>query len=1001
MLICTNKVYKKRMNEKVIIMTQVSKSTKLILEKLGFINSNKLYFKEDINDCKDLSPYQKKVLNELNPVAFFCVNNRPFILFFEEVNNPKKMRLLSQKIWNAQIPVVIFNNDTDIIIYNGSVLDEDEILESIEKFSISECDENSNFSYWNVTDKNFWIKLDNKGSNKNLNQIMLENLEYVTKKLKNKYNVDFATKLILRLIFIRCLIDRGIDIGYKGLTSDIIESRENLLKIVEDSTELYKLFYHLKERFNGNLFDVDDEEKETELSNEVFITLKEFLSGELEQDSGQFSMFPLYDFNIIPVELISNIYEILLGEDKQKKDKSFYTPPYLVDFILAENIEKFVVNNKTFKVLDPSCGSGIFLVGSFRKMLDINCSNNEYLSNDNLNKLLVDNIYGIDKNAEAIDVAIFSLYLTILDYTDLKKLNYYRFPNLLGTNLIVADFFDDEKISILKKNKYDFILGNPPWGLVRDNKGELSKYRKKHNYLQSNNEISKDFIIRSAEFLGYSTVCCLIVTSKILYNSKKAAIEFRKMILKNFEVVSIVELSSVRELLFKNVVGPATIITFKKANSNPLENNIKYVSLKPNVFFKLFNIIVREKNDTKLVKQQMLLEYDWLWKTLVYGTIYDFEIIRYLKDKYSTINDVIKEKGLICGSGIEDNLGDKKSSEHLLDRVIIDSNEVSSFSIGFKNASIFNKREIHRPRRPKLFEPPYCLIRTGANVNNYKMRAAYSEESFIYKKVIYGVKGNEKDKDTLKNLVGLLNSSFYSYLNLMLGSSIGIWMEIVIFTEVFGFPYLENKLLIKKVDEIQEYIEKSNSNIEFCQYNDVDSLDKLIEELDMLVLEMFELENNNFVDYAINVQIPELTNTNKKQMVKLTTEQSMIGYAAIFQEYWTKVLEPLGFKSKVKIYHNVKNSYNIFEMEFVENVNNTTEDDIQFIKEPGKLKEIFTRFMLHEINDIFYDIKDVINFEDSSFFIIKTNEYKNWHPAIAEIDLVATIDAILFESEEI
>ena len=57
--------------------------------------------------------------------------------------------------------------------------------------------------------------------------------------------------------------------------------------------------------------------------------------------------------------------------------------------------------------------------------------------------------------------------------------------------------------------------------------------------------------------------------------------------------------------------------------------------------------------------------------------------------------------------------------------------------------------------------------------------------------------------------------------------------------------------------------------------------------------------------------------------------------------------------------------------------------------------------MLHEINDIFYDIKDVVNFEDSSFFIIKTNEYKNWHPAVAEIDLAAVIDAILSESEEV
>ena len=89
--------------------------------------------------------------------------------------------------------------------------------------------------------------------------------------------------------------------------------------------------------------------------------------------------------------------------------------------------------------------------------------------------------------------------------------------------------------------------------------------------------------------------------------------------------------------------------------------------------------------------------------------------------------------------------------------MIIDSNEVSSFNISFNNASIFNKFKINSPRNPKLFEPPYCLITTGADINNYKMRAVYSEKSFLYKKAIYGIKGNEEDKSTLKNLVGLIN----------------------------------------------------------------------------------------------------------------------------------------------------------------------------------------------------------------------------------------------------
>ena len=58
-------------------------------------------------------------------------------------------------------------------------------------------------------------------------------------------------------------------------------------------------------------------------------------------------------------------------------------------------------------------------------------------------------------------------------------------------------------------------------------------------------------------------------------------------------------------------------------------------------------------------------------------------------------------------------------------------------------------------------------------------------------------------------------------------------------------------------------------------------------------------------------------------------------------------------------------------------------------------KELLTRFMISKHTDIFYQIKNVINFEENSLFIIKTNEFKNWHPAMAKIDLAETIDEML------
>lgn len=101
--------------------------------------------------------------------------------------------------------------------------------------------------------------------------------------------------------------------------------------------------------------------------------LHSFLTAKEEMKTGQLCLFPFYDFNIIPIELISNIYEILLGKEKQDRDKAFYTPEYLVDYIVNRTVGRCLFNENECKVLDPSCGSGIFLVKSASKDIGEEC----------------------------------------------------------------------------------------------------------------------------------------------------------------------------------------------------------------------------------------------------------------------------------------------------------------------------------------------------------------------------------------------------------------------------------------------------------------------------------------------------------------------------------------------------------------------------------------------------------------------------------------------------
>ena len=166
---------------------------------------------------------------------------------------------------------------------------------------------------------------------------------------------------MLRLIFIRFLIDRGVDLAHENFSGDIEHSKKELLKCLRNKSSTYNLFKYLKLKFNGNLFDLSNEIECPELTQDVFNMLTDFLSGTISMNDGQLSLFALYDFNIIPVELISNIYEILLGREARAKDNAFYTPNFLVEYILDKTTLGFLKEHNKYITIKE----GILIFSSF------------------------------------------------------------------------------------------------------------------------------------------------------------------------------------------------------------------------------------------------------------------------------------------------------------------------------------------------------------------------------------------------------------------------------------------------------------------------------------------------------------------------------------------------------------------------------------------------------------------------------------------------------------
>jgi N-6 DNA Methylase len=249
--------------------------------------------------------------------------------------------------------------------------------------------------------------------------------------------------LIGRAIFIRYLEDRDILLpsyfeqiarrrkGWGQLlaqapTTPAIEPRlaeKRFLRVLQDKEFTYALFEQMALDFNGDTFPIDSEERES-IQQEHLDKLRGFLLGSTSDQQELF--FFAYRFDVIPIELISTIYEEFYNEreGKNRNQGSHYTPPALVEFVLSHTLSVDVLAGRP-RVIDPACGSGIFLVESFRRMVRHLCAeqNGKRVSRPQLRKILRDQIAGMDINEEAVRVAAFSLYLAFLHYQMPREIN--------------------------------------------------------------------------------------------------------------------------------------------------------------------------------------------------------------------------------------------------------------------------------------------------------------------------------------------------------------------------------------------------------------------------------------------------------------------------------------------------------------------------------------------------------------------------------------------------
>src|SRR5947209_1648007 len=237
------------------------------------------------------------------------------------------------------------------------------------------------------------------------------------------------------------------------------------------------------------------------------------------------------------------------------ENHTYYTPEYLADYLVSE-MSSVMPLREGMKVLDPACGSGVFLVLIYARLIEMRLAQSE-ASALPLSELLelLKHIYGIEREPDACYVTEFSLILMLLHYVDVSEFlhdEHFKLPSLHNTHIFQCDFFDESSPVLAQSMIFDWIIGNPPWIEANNPKEPLAAaWIEQQSF--DNNSVAGAFSWRVLNLLAPAGYIGLILPAALLYNL--GAKKFRQAFFELCEVRRMTNFSNLRRELFE---GKAT-----------------------------------------------------------------------------------------------------------------------------------------------------------------------------------------------------------------------------------------------------------------------------------------------------------------------------------------------------------------------------------------------------------------------------------------------------------
>ena len=608
-----------------------------------------------------------------------------------------------------------------------------------------------------------------------------------------------AQGLIGRSIFTQYLIDRRI-VTTRRLTN--VYGHDTLAAILRDRRATKRLFDWLRETFNGDMFP----SKGSSVPRASYLRrVADFLDA-VDPDSGQIPFFP-YQFDVIPVELISSIYEQFARSDPPARDDArsarsassargdhhetdvFYTRLPLVSLVLDE-ITDGLTGKET--VLDLTCGSGVFLVEALRRLVRLRSGGTEP-DRRLIRSTLYKQIYGVDISEAAVRVAAFSLYLAALELDpNPSPPRALKFKPLIGKTLIVGDARNVEQTADGQaalteggaRRRFDVIVGNPPWSYGGKEATAARRDEDNRGRVHAPRGESLGFVSRAMEFASDDTRFGLILSAVQFFGRSGTGAAASRQLIETLSPVTLVNLSNQSDWLFPNANMPAIALFARHRPSPPGVITTVQVPWSPGgARSHTFEIAPSDIITLPLADWKRQPEF---LKAALFGCRRDLGLLDRLTAKFTTLEEGLGQIDVRLRAGLK--LGNRSHDASFLHGIpYLTAKDLRPFSVPADSSS-FDAAGAERPRSRDIYRAPLLLVNEFLLGETKRPIVAMANRDTVFSDAYYGATFPTKHREVAYIFSAVLSSSLASWFFLMSASDFGLGKRRIKLGDVVQMP---------------------------------------------------------------------------------------------------------------------------------------------------------------------------------------------------------------------